>query len=55
MAESIFKRIDTNNSGFIDYSEFLVAASNMEMTATPENIGLAFDYMDEDKNGWLSL
>lgn len=29
IATGIFKRIDTNNSGFIDYSEFLVAAKGI--------------------------
>jgi calcium-dependent protein kinase len=55
LAESIFSRIDTNNSGYIDYSEFIVSANSLEMTATQENLGLAFDYIDEQKKGMVSI
>jgi calcium-dependent protein kinase len=55
IAESIFERIDTNRSGFIDYSEFVVAANSIEMTATEENFRLAFDFIDEDKDGFISI
>lgn len=34
MSKAIFAKIDTNNSGFIDYSEFLVSAGNIEMTVS---------------------
>lgn len=54
IAEGIFKKVDTNSSGFIDYSEFLVSASNIEMTVTEENLDIAFDFMDSDNNGYLS-
>jgi calcium-dependent protein kinase len=55
MAQHIFQRVDVNNSGFIDYSEFLVAASTMEVAISPDNIDLAFDCFDENKDGTISV
>ena len=55
LSKAIFEKIDTNKSGFIDYSEFLVSAGNIEMTVTEENLEMAFNYMDEDGNGSLSV
>ncbi len=34
ISEAIFIRIDTNKSGLIDYSQFIVATRSMEMAAT---------------------
>ena len=54
IAKGIFRKVDTNNSGFIDYSEFVVSAGKMELIVTEENLELAFDCLDENKNGSLS-
>lgn len=62
VAKKIFEKVDVNNSGSIDYSctwynntEFLMSASNIELTITEENIDIAFDYIDTDQSGYLSV
>ena len=54
--------MDLNNSGSIDYSgnypfnlEFLLCASNIELVISEENIDIAFDYIDTDSSGCLSV
>ena len=54
LAKQIFKKVDLNNSGAIDfsgtpisYSEFIMCASNIELTVTEDNLDIAFDYIDE--------
>lgn len=44
-----------NNSGSIDYSEFVMSASNVEIVVTEENIDTAFSFMDVDNSGKLSV
>jgi calcium-dependent protein kinase len=46
--------LDKNCNGVIDYSEFLVAASNKELLLSTENLKLAFSMFDKDKNGTIS-
>lgn len=55
MASHIFERVDINRSGYIDYSEFLVAASTIEVVISQENLDLAFDCFDENKDGSISV
>ena len=40
--EAIFKKIDVDSSGFIDYNEFLGAAMNMEVMMSEERLKQAF-------------
>lgn len=47
LAKQIFKKVDLNNSGSIDFSEFLICASNIEITVGEENLDVAFDYIDK--------
>ena len=61
IAEAVFKKADKNRSGFIDYScifekiiEFVVAASNFELTVSAENLDIAFNYLDTDGSGKIS-
>lgn len=62
IAQKIFAKVDTNGSGFIDYSgifthnaEFLVSATNIQIAVSEENLDTAFNYLDEDGNGKLSI
>lgn len=55
IAKKIFEKVDVNGSGFIDYSEFVMSASNVEIVVTEENIDLAFDFMDTDTSGKLTV
>lgn len=47
--------MDVNSSGSIDYSEFVMSASNVEIVVTEENIDTAFSFMDGDNSGKLSV
>lgn len=53
-AERIMKEVDTNESGFIDYYEFITACSAKEELLTKENINSAFRMLDEDKSGKIT-
>ncbi len=46
--EEIMKRIDFNQDGMIQYSEFIMAASNMKNMMTEINLKYAFDLFDLD-------
>ena len=46
--------MDADNSGFIEYQEFIRATISKEKILTEENLKLAFDQFDLDKNGSIS-
>jgi len=50
----MFKSVDTDNSGFIDYSEFVVAAMNESQLTTNEKLQAAFKMFDKDGSGIIS-
>merc|ERR1711990_522031 len=52
--EAMFKAVDTDNSGFIDYSEFVVAAMNENQLTTNEKLAAAFKMFDKDGSGIIS-
>lgn len=47
--------VDTNDSGLIDFTEFLVAASNEEELVSKGRLEQAFNYFDTDHNGYLTI
>lgn len=49
--KNIFFDADMDNSGFIDYTEFLVACANRENLLTSQNLDKAFDLFDTNKDG----
>ena len=53
--EQIFMAIDTNNSDRIDFNEFLAAAVNERIILTEAYIKNAFNAIDKDKNGEITL
>ena len=53
--ERIIDLVDTNDSGLIDFTEFLVAASNEEELLKRERLENAFAYLDADKNGYITI
>ena len=53
-AHQIMIRIDTDKSGFIEYSEFLVAAMDKKKLLSPEHLEAVFQAFDSDKNGKIS-
>ena len=52
--DEIMSTLDKNCNGVIDYSEFLVAASDKEQLLNYNNLKVAFTMMDSDGNGSIS-
>ena len=51
---SLIKNIDSDNNGYITFEEFLIASVNKEKILTENNLKMAFDVFDRDKNGCIS-
>ena len=51
----IIDEVDVDSSGFIDYSEFLVAAMDRQKLLSKERLKAAFAAFDVDHNGKISL
>ena len=51
----MFDKIDKDKSGFIDYSEFLMASMNLESTLSDEKLDAAFQMIDIDGNGKVTI
>jgi len=49
------KVIDTNGSGIIDYTEFLVASLDRKILLSNERLEAAFKTIDKDGSGQLEL
>jgi calcium-dependent protein kinase len=50
----MFKAVDSDGSGFIDYSEFVVAAMNEKQLTTNDKLQAAFKMFDKDGSGVIS-
>ena len=50
----IMADVDINNSGFIDYSEFLMASTQKEQLLSKSNLDNAFRIFDSDGSGRIS-
>lgn len=50
----IFARIDIDGSGYIDYTEFVAAAMDMEQMLSDKKLKRAFDMFDVDGSGVIS-
>ena len=53
--EEIFSKVDTDKSGFIDYNEFILASMSEETLMSTEYLKEAFEYMDKDGSGEISM
>ena len=52
--EEMFRSVDTDNSGFIDYTEFVVAATSKSNLTSQEKLHAAFKMFDKDNSGIIS-
>ena len=50
----IMTQVDTNNSGFIDYTEFLTASLSKSRHLSQENLETTFSLFDKDGSGKIS-
>lgn len=50
----IMTRVDTDNSGYIDYSEFIAAAMDKKKLLSEEKLEAAFKAFDTDHNGKIT-
>lgn len=50
----ILKRVDTDGSGYIDYSEFIAAAMDKKKLLSEEKLEAAFKAFDTDHNGKIT-
>ena len=53
--EKVLELVDTNGSGQIDFTEFLVAASNEEKMLEEQRLENAFNYLDSDHSGYITI
>jgi len=51
----IMCKVDTNHSGAIDYSEFVMAAINRQQVLSKENLDTVFKIFDKDGDGYLDV
>ena len=52
--DKIMNSVDVDHSGYIDYSEFIVAVMNKRKLLSEENLKKAFDVFDKDGSGSIS-
>jgi calcium-dependent protein kinase len=52
--ENLVRQLDQDNSGYVEYEEFLRATVNTESILTERNLKMAFDFFDKDGSGKLS-
>lgn len=51
---NIMRQVDVNNSGFIDYTEFIVATAQRDKMLNKMNLDAAFKVFDTDGSGKIS-
>lgn len=52
--EQLFDSVDTDKSGYIDYSEFVIATMNEKQLLTNDKLEAAFKMFDKDGSGKIS-
>ena len=52
--EHIFRTLDTNGDGLINYSEFLAATVDRKKALTMQNLQFAFHHFDVDNSGFIT-
>ena len=52
--EALFKRLDTDGSGSIEYNEFITVGMDKALLLSEENMRMAFDSLDKEGNGFIT-
>ena len=52
--DSVLARVDVDRSGFIDYSEFVLASADYQLLMSQSNLEAAFSMFDKDGSGKIS-
>ena len=52
--DKLFKQVDINGSGKVDFTEFIIAAMNQEKILNVQKIEQAFRIFDSDGDGHIS-
>ena len=52
--DEMFKKIDLDGNGTIDYTEFVMATINEKSYLTEQRLKMAFQMIDKDQSGSLS-
>jgi calcium-dependent protein kinase len=52
--DTMFDAVDTDQSGYIDYTEFVVASMNEKALLSNERLLAAFKMFDKDNSGSIS-
>jgi len=50
----LIDKLDTNNNGYIDYTEFLAGCMKSKIYLSEENLRRAFQYFDKDQSGFIT-
>jgi len=53
--ETLFKSMDTDDSGYVEWTEFLAALASQKMLSREEACRHAFEVLDKDRNGYLTV
>ncbi len=53
--QEIMLEVDQDGDGLVNYSEFLAASINKAKLLSTQNLEIAFQMLDSDKNGVISL
>jgi calcium-dependent protein kinase len=54
-AAKIFRQVDLDNSGYLDYAEFTLACVDHKQCLSEEKLRQAFEHFDKDGNGSISI
>ena len=52
--DGLYKNIDADNDGYIEFEEFVRASISKELIITETNLRIAFNVFDRDKSGGIS-
>ena len=55
LAADVLRAVDTDNSGTIDFPEFLLASADYQSLLKPKRLKTAFDLFDPDSSGAITL